>query len=301
MSGLKVIGCVLSEGIKNKMLSSEAQPFIPISALTYFDSPTMSIMVVKGDTAATLTIPVNYATIVLEAREKLKPDFQFKSDYFHYSRRNAIPDLLKQILPQADLHGIVGSNRGVPSSTAAKAGSLDPLGYLYRLEQCTLMEESQMIMDIAQYDLHFLKPEFKYVPVNPDSTLYPNNIKRKIMRCSIKVRGSNESRPKILLGDTVRLRPVAEDIKPHPPFHMRLFELIGIIVSYKLINEMCIVEFAQPFLDEIIFRPDVSGRFNQGENITILNLINELRYHVRFTFERSGLAFTHTGDYILQK
>jgi hypothetical protein len=49
VSGLKVIGCVLSEGIKNKMLSSEAQPFIPISALTYFDSPTLSIMVVKGE------------------------------------------------------------------------------------------------------------------------------------------------------------------------------------------------------------------------------------------------------------
>jgi hypothetical protein len=41
------------------------------------------------------------------------PNFQFKSDYFDYSRRNAIPDLLKQILPQADLHGIVGSNRGM--------------------------------------------------------------------------------------------------------------------------------------------------------------------------------------------
>lgn len=107
VSGLKVVGCVLSEGIKNKMLSSEAKPFIPISALTYFDSSTLSIMVRQGDTAA-LTIPLNYSSIVLEAREKQIPNDQFKSDYFYYSRRNAIPYLLTQILPEANLHGIVG-------------------------------------------------------------------------------------------------------------------------------------------------------------------------------------------------
>ena len=116
-----------------------------------------------------------------------------------------------------------------------------------------------------------------------------------------QVRGSNENRPKILSGDYIRLRPLLEDIdgmnSRYHPFLMHNFELIGVILSYKLANESAIVEFSLPNIDNILYRPDYIGQVTGFSSVEIINILNEIRYHIRFTFERSGLAFTHNGNH----
>ena len=84
---------------------------------------------------------------------------------------------------------------------------------------------------------------------------------------TLKVIGSNENRPKVCMGDTVRLRPVEEDLNSS----ILPFELVGVIQSYELKTEVATCVFQIP---------DIS-------------FFKRFRYHVRFTFERCGLAFVH--------
>lgn len=116
---------------------------------------------------------------------------------------------------------------------------------------------------------------------------------------SSKVRGSNENRPKILVGDLVRLRPLFEDLdavnKKHYPYIMQPFELTGSVLSFKLANETCIVDFSIPAGLSLVRQLDYNGDIAHSITAETVNVMNSLRYHVRFTFERCGLAFTHKG------
>lgn len=115
----------------------------------------------------------------------------------------------------------------------------------------------------------------------------------------LKVCGSNENRPKILPGNTVRLRPLLEDIESlsvkRYPYLMHQFELTGIILSYKLASESCLVEFSIPIVENILSLDRAWKEYKGLWKSEIISMLNELRYHVRFSFERSGLAFTHMG------
>jgi hypothetical protein len=118
------------------------------------------------------------------------------------------------------------------------------------------------------------------------------------------VRGSNENRPKILVGDLVRLRPLFEDLdarnKKHCPYIMQPFELTGSVLSFKLANETCIVDFSIPAGSSLVRKLDYSGDIPLLITADTVNVMNGLRYHVRFTFERCGLAFTHKGSITFQ-
>ena len=113
------------------------------------------------------------------------------------------------------------------------------------------------------------------------------------------MRGSNENRPKILVGDLVRLRPLFEDLdavnKKHYPYIMQPFELTGSVLSFKLANETCIVDFSIPAGLSLVRQLDCNGDIAHSITAETVNVMNSLRYHVRFTFERCGLAFTHKG------
>lgn len=131
--------------------------------------------------------------------------------------------------------------------------------YLALLKHLLWMEESQMIFDIAEYDLH-------YVKLSKFNLLRPN-----VFTCSLKINGSNEGRPKIVMGDRIRLRVVEEDMAKFPPGCP--FELEGVIQDYNLRTEQafCIFEFS------------------------LAALCQTLRFHVRFTFEHSGFILMHDG------
>lgn len=67
------------------------------------------------------------------------------------------------------------------------------------------------------------------------------------------------------------------------------FELHGVITSFKLATESCVIEFCIPPFEKYPYYPVSDDRYYE-------DFLSELRYHVRFTFERSGLAFTHKGS-----
>ena len=116
-----------------------------------------------------------------------------------------------------------------------------------------------MIYDIAEYDLH-------YVQLSSFHLLRPN-----IFTCFLKITGSNEGRPKIVMGDRIRLRVVEEDVSKFP---LRCpFELEGVIQDYNLRTEKAFCIFETSFAASC----------------------KSLRYHVRFTFEHSGFILMHDG------
>jgi hypothetical protein len=99
----------------------------------------------------------------------------------------------------------------------------------------------------------------------------------------------------------VRFRPLLEDVESlsvkRYPYIMHQFELTGIILSYKLASETCLVEFCIPSAENILSLDRAWKEYKGLWKAEIIAMLNELRYHVRFSFERSGLAFTHMGKY----
>ena len=127
--------------------------------------------------------------------------------------------------------------------------------YLTLLKHFLWMEECQMVFDIAEYDLHYIKiSDFRLRT-------------KDVFTCTLKVVGSNENRPKIVMGDTIRLRVVEEDIISFP------FELRGVIQGYDLRSEKATCIFQCSFAETCQF----------------------LRFHVRFTFDHCGFRLLHEG------
>ena len=99
----------------------------------------------------------------------------------------------------------------------------------------------------------------------------------------------------------MRFRPLLEDIESlsvkRYPYIMHQFELTGIILSYKLASESCLIEFCIPSVENILSLDRAWKEYKGLWKTEIIAMLNELRYHVRFSFERSGLAFIHMGTY----
>ena len=91
----------------------------------------------------------------------------------------------------------------------------------------------------------------------------------------------------------MRMRPHEDSLEGYRRTHPYLqyvssFELHGVITSFKLATESCVIEFCIPSSENYPYYPVSDDRYFE-------DFLSDLRYHVRFTFERSGLAFTHKG------
>lgn len=187
----------------------------------------------------------------------------------------------------------VGAN-----SEVERSAGWDPLRtpeavirYLQGLGKMTWMEEAQMTMDIAQFDMHFvtLKPLEKFPPRAQSSNIsLTSSDTERVFTCKLTVKGSSESRPRICIGDKVRLRPSKEGIlylNSICPRQVPMFELEGVILAYTLASETCIVEFVSP--------PRECFWANHFEPPDGVDVWSKITYQARFTFERSGLVFCH--------
>lgn len=187
----------------------------------------------------------------------------------------------------------VGAN-----SEVERSAGWDPLRtpeavirYLQALGKMTWMEEAQMTMDVAQYDMHFvtLKPLEKFPPHSQNQTVtLMGSETERVFTCKLVVKGSSESRPRICIGDKVRLRPSKEGLmyfNSACPRQVQMFEMEGIILAYTLASETCIVEFVSP--------PREFFWANHLEPSDGVDVWSKITYQARFTFERSGLVFCH--------
>ena len=104
------------------------------------------------------------------------------------------------------------------------------------------------------------------------------------------VKGSNESRPRIALGDKIRVRPMRESLAylnhicPQP---IPMYEMEGIIIAYTLASETCICEFIAP--PKSFFW----GGYCEPVSDDLVDAWSKVTYHARFTFERTGIVFCH--------
>jgi hypothetical protein len=78
--------------------------------------------------------------------------------------------------------------------------------YLSKIGLLMFLEEIHMLTEISHYDLHNYKFNFF-----ENQQQFSNN--QEILKLIFKVTGSSELRPHIALGNSIRLRPVADNIK----------------------------------------------------------------------------------------
>jgi hypothetical protein len=112
------------------------------------------------------------------------------------------------------------------------------------------MEEFHFSLNINRYDRRYLTLQYYTRPAN-------------IFGFEIIVQGSNENRPKVLVGDCIKLRPVAEDLVlklsdwlsdtgPMPSawrdltVHFSMFEINAIVSYYDLRTEKVPPPLAPP-------------------------------------------------------
>lgn len=141
------------------------------------------------------------------------------------------------------------------------------------------LEEIQMKIDIAQYDLHYVKLTATKKP--PSESSSGGTFGTTMMLVKLKVRGSSENRPKICLGGEIMLRPVAEDLPILVQYGLNPapFEIRGVCIHYQLSTEEAVFEFPGNVLPAHL------------SHVSFDRVFNALRFHVRFDYERYGYLF----------
>lgn len=195
---------------------------------------------------------------------------------------------------------------------------------------CAWIEEEKMQSDIkyfdavnismtaaenkAELDFFLFKQQF---PASSDRN--KNNMDNKVytLLLTFSVLGSNESRPKVQVGDRVRIRPtmhsLAETAKrwqPTNPLALQ-FELHAIVQSYELRTEKVTCELPMlsnscitflEFLAQMgVYSNTAPGRsgmpgfqsVGRGQSQNFIKFLESLTYQVRFHYDSTGLTFCH--------
>lgn len=208
-----------------------------------------------------LSPPPQYSHIVglLESVHAIDQDLY--KQYVESYRNNRLPELALQ-------HEL---NHLSEVIFREKKLQIQPTEYLKILYKLTIFEEIQTKLDIAKFDLHFVKINFELIR--------ENNLLSISLKCKLQVQGSNESRPRILIGDKIRLRPTVEDCAAR---RMNLFELQGLVSNYHLQSE----EVTCLFAVQNVFAIDGV----QSSSSKLIELLSSMKFDVRFSYDRSSFA-----------
>lgn len=266
--------------LMNTSLSSEATPFIPISNLLQFDSTNVSCPLISGKNLK-ITFPYVQAIVIsddYQLKLLLSPPPQFSHIVAILETVHSVdPDLYKQYvefyhsnrLPELALQ----HNLNHLSEIIFRESSwqIPPTEYLSILCKLTLFEEIQTKLDIAKFDLHVVKINFELIR--------ENNVLSISLKCKLHVQGSNESRPRILIGDKIRIRPTIDDCHSR---RMDLFELHGLVTNYQLQSEevTCVFDVRNVFAIDGV----------QSSPLKLIELLSCMRFEVRFSYDRSSFA-----------
>ena len=122
---------------------------------------------------------------------------------------------------------------------------------------------------------------------------------------SLHVPGSNENRPEIKVGNTVLMRintasawKLAQRISGTPPEVFEAMEVTGEVTSYKLKTEIATIRF------KIHENPTPESQFSVWQSLMAtegIDPITSCEWHVRFTFNASGLNFAKEACIALMK
>lgn len=149
------------------------------------------------------------------------------------------------------------------------------------------VEEIHRKFDIAHYDLHNVTMNIQQIDYIGIDRLSTSRQMGFFIISTLKVPGSNESRPHISIGDIISLRPVYGDLIPDSylyewqtnihidKLYSKFFEIQGIITNFSLTKEEITIEF--PWLNFQSFPWD--------------QVFSQLRYNIRFSSDRSVFWF----------
>jgi helicase MOV-10 len=210
-----------------------------------------------------LSPPPQFSHIVglLESVHAIDPDLY--KQYVDFYRSNRLPELALQHRELNYLSEVIFRE---------KSWQIQPAEYLKILYKLTIFEEIQTKLDIAKFDLHFIKINFELLRDN-------NSLMSIPLKCKLHVQGSNESRPRILIGDKIRIRPTVEDCSSR---RMNLFELQGLVSNYQLQSE----EVTCVFAVQNVFSIDGV----QSSPAKLIDLLSSMKFDVRFSYDRSSFA-----------
>jgi len=191
--------------------------------------------------------------------------------------------------PNEFLYDCYRTNKDVMSFMALYKGVTETLDihflpefvsdHLFNLSALYTAEVIQMHMDITRYDLHYQKIEF--TPLDRNLT----GFKDGFVKTKFVVKGLSESRPKISIGDIVRIRPALEDLNnlsAQDGIQRFVVEFQGIIIACSLQSEEVTCQF-------LISHEWVPTSYPISMHKKMDDL-NKLSFHVRFTFKREGFA-----------
>jgi hypothetical protein len=173
-----------------------------------------------------------------------------------------------------------------------------PDRYLTSLLKLFYFEEMTVKLEYCKYDIHYSSVHFTpYVPhksySNIVSQISPDSFQYHLATCKMKIRGSSELRPRILIGNIIKLRPSqADQLK----YGLNLFELVGTVLNYTLASEEAVVIFTLPKILPVASQTIYLNHKDQEES-NHLAIWNKIKYHARFTDDRSHFGFIH---YLIQ-
>lgn len=227
--------------------------------------------------------PPIFQAVIDRMRDFIVPSPFLIQSYIDFCANNNLPSFIKLYIHLA--------SKSAPITNLAT-------DHIFTLLALNCAEELQMTRDILQYDLHYQK--ILFLPIDSKNGNYPEGM---VVKARFLVKGMFESRPRVTIGDIIRLRPVEEDIfalcaADNLPRHMA--EMQGIVTSCNARTE----EVECQFLVTRHCLRDAQPATPNQYRVPIQQILfecNKIRYHMRFTFKREGFAFVSDAlHFVLQ-
>ncbi|CAM9226851.1 unnamed protein product, partial [Scytosiphon promiscuus] len=171
------------DGSAAAVLNAEARRFLPLAHREWFKHPVKGVVDIPREKNP-FHLPLLEALDILEYEV---PGAVHKR--FMLGAESKVPWLVRDPREIMELAG-----------TQVGPGRLDD--YVARFTALMWLEESQMSWDVHQYDLHDVK-------ISLDSSRYRESDASTSIVARVEVPGVLESRPRLAIGDVVRLRPPA--------------------------------------------------------------------------------------------
>ena len=334
--------------VKQVPMSIDARPFVPVTSLNYFSNPVPSFGGMEIDTIDGCTmfqVPANMKNVLLSVASKRLSFPQNIAQIREIARKP--PGTSEERIYQNGFLAWVEEDKMLDDIRYFDAQNItlvspNPLVVSLSLggfERCLAMLFPAPLSLFIPSPLTALPSQFPH-PTNLSSHTQatsegkadldfflfkeqfpaPGDRKEKNIEASVytllltfTVVGSNESRPKVVIGDKIRLRPTMhslyEQAKRYRPMTPQVlqFEMVAVVQSFELKSETVVCEVpmsARSCLAIIDIASQIgainaTGRtsmmpgMHRGQSAQLIKFLDSLSYQVRFSFDSTGLSFCH--------
>jgi hypothetical protein len=260
---VKLTGCVVANAALStkSSLSVESRPFVPRSATAYFDA-----MVPIFEMPQNPLLPKSFEQADDVGRFTMPLPERLRTEYTAVIDKRTLPEFI-------EAHPILVPLAPLPNTHSEAATHLSRLSLLAAFEEC------HMSISIKSYDIPRTKINFFFNVYHDVSDT---------VQCALIVKGSQENRPKILIGDTIRIRSLGDALivgeRKNMVVPVPCIEMQGVVRSFRLATEEVICEFPVP-------PGSVFFRAKKFKKLCADDVLKALDFQVRFTCDRRAFGF----------